>query len=78
MRRDESLVSAGLHRIGDPLRHPAAERSAEHDKHDRRRQHAAIELIDLLLDFALSAFRGTVTMPRWRRRDRSRRYEVSS
>ena len=42
-----------VHRIGDPLRHPVAERRAEQHEQHRRRQHAAIELVDLLLDLLL-------------------------
>ena len=41
-----------IHRIGDPLGHPVAERRAEQAEEHDAGEHAAIELVDLLLDLA--------------------------
>ena len=42
-----------VHRIGDPLGHPVAERGAEQAEQHDAGQHAAIELVDLLFDLLL-------------------------
>ncbi len=42
-----------VHRIGDPLGHPVAERGAEQAEEHEAGQHATIELVDLLLDLLL-------------------------
>ena len=49
-----------VHRIGDPLGHPVAERRAEQAEQHEAGQHAAIELVDLLLDLLL---RGSSSAP---------------
>ena len=42
-----------IHRVGDALGHVVADARAEHDEQHRRQQHAAIELVDLRIDFLL-------------------------
>ncbi len=41
-------------RIGDPLRHPIAERRTEQAEQHRQRQHLPIEIVDLPFDFRLA------------------------
>ena len=41
-------------RIGDPFRHPIAERRTEQAEQHRQRQHLAIEIVDLPFDFRLA------------------------
>ena len=48
-------------RIGDALGHRQPDRRAEQDEEQRREVDAAIELVDLALDFVLAKASGTVT-----------------